>query len=192
MLPWSSAARPTQALALDGGVLYVGGDFDSAGGAPRARLGALDAASAALLAWDPGADGPVDDLLARGNAVYVAGEFLHAGGVPVRGLAAIGGLPVVGVPPPGDVKSGGIAMLTSVPHPASAGARLRFSLPRSARVTLALYDVRGRRAAVVCAGRRFEAGLQSIPLAARLAPGVYVARLEAAGAVAERKLVVID
>jgi hypothetical protein len=76
-----------------------------------------------------------------------------------------------------------------VPHPARAGqpVRLRFSLAEAARVTLALFDVAGRRAATLV-DESMTAGEHVAMWDTRLAgrgnapPGVYLARLEVDGA----------
>lgn len=77
------------------------------------------------------------------------------------------------------------------PNPTAGGVTLRYALPRAADVRLALYDVLGRRVAWLALGEqsagqhtaRFDAG--------RLTPGLYVWRLEAGGANATQRMVVV-
>lgn len=81
LLPW--AAQPTfatqsatvQATAVDGGILYVGGYFDTIAGQPRAGLAAFDASTGALLpATFPGIGaGGAGQLSAAGGRVYAMG-----------------------------------------------------------------------------------------------------------------------
>lgn len=65
-----------RALAVSGSAVYLGGWFDSAGGARRAGAAAFDSSTGALLPWDPAADG-------------IAGYFTSASGVPRANLAAL-------------------------------------------------------------------------------------------------------
>jgi len=77
------------AIAPAGNTVYVGGSFSTIGGADRASLAALDAASGRATAWDPGADGPVDALVLSGGTLYAGGAFTHAGGQERLRAAAI-------------------------------------------------------------------------------------------------------
>lgn len=82
-------------------------------------------------------------------------------------------------------KGDGIA-LHLAPHPARAGSRLEFELPRTARVDLALFDLTGRRRVRLAAGA-FEAGRHELRLSGRddegrtLEPGLYLLRLSLDG-----------
>jgi len=77
------------------------------------------------------------------------------------------------------------------PNPVEAGTRVRFDLPRAARAKLALYDVQGRRLALLSEGE-MSAGAHELPFeeATRgLSAGVYFLRLEAAGYVQNTRVV---
>ncbi len=68
-----------------------------------------------------------------------------------------------------------------VVNPVHDEARFRFELPEAARVHIELFDAAGRRVAGDI-DEALPAGVQEVPLEARsLAPGVYLARLRAAG-----------
>lgn len=107
------------ALALDGGVLYVGGSFDTVftSTSPVTRHGVAAFAdnagsgSPALLdsLWDPDLGGPARDLAVGGGIVYVGGSF-----ATVNGGAAIPRLAAFNVAPVGD---GGVALPLWVPGP---------------------------------------------------------------------------
>jgi hypothetical protein len=58
-------------------------------GQPRARLAALDVATAEPLSWNPGTSGEVRALAIEDGALYVGGGFTTAAGVPRSNLAAI-------------------------------------------------------------------------------------------------------
>ena len=62
------------------------------------------------------------------------------------------------------------------PNPSVAGATLDYALPASAEVRLELFDVQGKRVAVLDAATR-PAGRYTVRTPDGLAPGVYVARL---------------
>jgi hypothetical protein len=97
---------------------------------------------------------------------------------------------------PGDqpelAAAAGRVALAIAPNPVRAGATLRFALPSAGRVTLALYDVGGRRVATLADGE-FSAGAHAVrlegPGASRLGPGVYLARLETPQGAATRRFV---
>ena len=76
------------------------------------------------------------------------------------------------------------------PNPAATTARVAFGLPTAGRAAVALFDVLGRRVATLADGA-FGAGWHTAAVEAdRLAPGVYVVRVEAGGRAVSRPLVV--
>ena len=99
----SVPAAPRRAAGFDGrvraavavgGTIYVGGSFTRATDVDgrvvtRNRLAAVDAASGALLAWDPGADKTVYAIAVSGTTVYLGGDFTRVGGVARTRLAAV-------------------------------------------------------------------------------------------------------
>ena len=78
-------------LAASGTTLYAGGDFATFGGQGRARLAAYDTATDTVLAWNPGADGSVREIVAAtdGASVFVGGAFANAGSATRAHLAQI-------------------------------------------------------------------------------------------------------
>jgi hypothetical protein len=78
-----AAAGTVYALAVssDSATVYVGGDFDSAGGsgcsvpAVRYNLAALTASAGNVTSWDPRVDGPVYAMALQGAALYIGGTF---------------------------------------------------------------------------------------------------------------------
>jgi hypothetical protein len=73
---------PVRALALspDGRRLYIGGDFEHAGGRPAQNLAAIDTATGALdpTFAPPRLNSGVHALLLAGNRLYVGGNFTEA------------------------------------------------------------------------------------------------------------------
>jgi hypothetical protein len=85
--PWSSS--DVKALAVAGGVVYVGGNFTSVGEQPRNNLAAIGT-DGALLPWNPEASNTVNALAVVGDTVYAGGWFESVGGQTRSALAAIG------------------------------------------------------------------------------------------------------
>lgn len=83
------------------------------------------------------------------------------------------------------------------PNPIRDATTLRFDLPRAGEASLEIYDVSGRRVAELLRGERVAAGAHSVRWDARdgrgrsVAPGVYFAKLTAAGETVSRKVTVL-
>jgi hypothetical protein len=90
--PGPLAPNPTgnvRALALDGGELFLGGDFQTIGaGLDRRRMGSLDLATGAISDFDPDVGSGVFGLTVRSNFVYAGGQFSFAKGTRRNRLAA--------------------------------------------------------------------------------------------------------
>lgn len=90
------------ALTVQAGVLYLGGDFsqlsspDGVSTVARAHLAALDVASGAPLAWDPGADGTVAALALYNGKILVGGTFSSIAGSSRSSLALLDAWPATG------------------------------------------------------------------------------------------------
>ncbi len=76
----------------------------------------------------------------------------------------------------------------SRPNPAKGSATISFDLPEDANVTLAVYDISGRKVTTVV-DRTLPAGEHEVEVSG-LAPGVYVYRLKAAEFSAVKKMVI--
>ena len=88
--PWAPDPNgAVHALALSGGRLYVGGDFDSIGGVARLRAAALRPPSNAPLAWNPSTDSFVGVFLPSDSVIYLGGQFSTVGGQLQGHLAAV-------------------------------------------------------------------------------------------------------
>lgn len=175
-----------RALGLEGDMLYVGGFFGSVNGVTRNYLAALDATTGAVAPdWDPNPDGFIWALALDSKNVYAGGGYERMNGVPVGSIAALGLVPTAKpLLPPG-------TLLVS-PNPAQVRATLRFALSGPEAVRLSVYDVLGRRMAVLLDGSPMPAGEHVVPLnTGRWPVGCYVARLEAGGRTTTRKMVVV-
>lgn len=184
---WDIVDPRVRALAMVDSVLYIGGSFASIGGQPRICLSGVDTTTGLPTDWNAGTDGLVWSLAASGNAIYAGGGFSRAGGLPCAGLAGFS----IPTPPPSPPVSH-LAMAIT-PNPARADALVRLALPTSGAVSLDVHDLQGRLVATILRDEVRTAGIHVVPIRMSGWPeGVYFCRLEAGGATATRKMVVVQ
>lgn len=173
-------------LQLKGNTLYAGGFFGSVNGVTRNYLAALDATTGAVVpGWDPNPDGYIWAMTLGPQTVYAGGGYERMNGVPVGSIAALDALPTGAIPPP-------LGALTVIPNPVHSYATLGFALTGSAQVTLAVFDLQGRRRATLLNRSPMAAGEHVVPLETSGWPaGCYLARLEVDGRANTCKLVVL-
>lgn len=105
-------------------------------------------------------------------------------------------LNVIGVPVGVGEGSLAFALSQNTPNPTSGRTRIGFSLPRSGRVTLRVYDLAGARVRTLVDGDR-PAGVQTIEWDGRddaghvMKAGAYFYKLEGLGHAAQRRLVIV-
>lgn len=96
---------------------------------------------------------------------------------------------------PGDMKAILPTFLAGLPNPVTSFAQVKFGLDRAGPVTLAIYNVAGRRIRLLVRGT-LEAGVHSVVWDGKddqgqdLASGVYMAKLQASGTVLLQKMVI--
>lgn len=76
-------------LAYDAGRLYVGGYLTNVGGLARTNAAALDATTAAVLAWDPQPNSFLLAIAPTATGIYLAGGFSTVGGASRARLASV-------------------------------------------------------------------------------------------------------
>ena len=148
-----------------------------------------------FVAWSRGGTVPLEPVL--------TGTFrvLHGDGATAElpsGDVQVGAEPVVleyvslvAVASGTDAGGSGVRLGPVRPSPVRATARVAFTLPQAAVVSLRLHDVAGRLAATLASGP-FPAGRHEVVMdAARLPAGVYLCRLGAGGMEAESRVVVV-
>ena len=133
--------------------------------------------------------GPFDlapGATARARFALVAGEGLDA--ILANAAAAQAAVAVAAESAP---SPNATALHPVYPNPLVGEGTVRFALPSAQAATLAVYDVLGRRVAVLAEGVR-GAGEHRVSFdAAALPSGVYVVRLEAGGASLARPFTVV-
>ena len=72
-----NAAVKVLSVSADCQTVYAGGDFTTVDGVTRNRIAAFAAATGALTAWNPNANGRVSGIVATASTVYVAGVLRH-------------------------------------------------------------------------------------------------------------------
>ena len=95
---------------------------------------------------------------------------------------------------PNDTFSGPPALRldSPTPHPVRGASRVTYAVPTEARVTLELFDLLGRRVALLIDGERRTPAAYEHPLdTSRLAAGVYLLRLESGGQSEVQRVVVL-
>ncbi|ARA95137.1 hypothetical protein AWN76_013165 [Rhodothermaceae bacterium RA] len=84
------------------------------------------------------------------------------------------------------------ALDQNYPNPFNPQTTIRFALPEDGPVTLEVYEVIGRRVAMLLRNEPLKAGWHAVPFdARRLASGVYVYRLRAGDFVQSRKMLLV-
>jgi hypothetical protein len=176
-------------LATRGGTVFVGGDFTTIAGRQQASLAALDGVTGALLDWDPKPDQSVHALEVSGDRLYAGGYFQAAAGLPHLALMGVS-LPYV-APPPAPLGPD-VVLFPIRPTPLQSTATIRYALPAAASVSLAVYDLQGRRVESLLEHQVQPAGEHLLTVSAeRLPVGCYFYRLEAGGMVSTQKAVVV-
>jgi hypothetical protein len=198
LLPWDpNPSGPREdalytsihALATQGNTVFVGGDFTRIGGKAHAGLAALHGVTGTALDWDPNPDQSVWALDASSDRFFAGGFFQAAKWTPHLAVMDVSYPEVLGEPP----LFPRVATLEPVaPNPMRSSAVIRYSVPIATSVSLVVYDPQGRRVATLMDRVFQDAGRHEMPIqASHWKPGVYFYRLEAGGASATRKMVVV-
>lgn len=205
LLPWDpNPSGPREdgyytsinALAAHGNTVFVGGDFTRIGGQAHASLAALDGTTGAALDWDPDPDQSVWALDASSDRLFAGGYFQAAELTPHLAVMGVS-FPALAVAQRAALNAasaiaGVVTLAPAAPNPMRSTGTLRFSLPTAAPVTLAVYDLQGRRVAVLLQHELQSPGEHAIPIRTEgWHEGEYFVRLEAGGVTRTEKLVLL-
>ena len=205
LLPWDPNPRGPRedgyytsihALATHGSTVFVGGDFTRIGGQARASLAALDGITGAALDWDPNPDQSVWALDATGDRLFAGGFFQAAGRVPHLALMGVeypagSFAQLVGLSPSRSIAEA-VTLEPAVPNPMRRSGVMRYRLPESMLVSLAVYDLQGRRMLSIVERQIQPPGEHEARVGAERWPsGCYLIRLDAGGKTITRRFVVL-
>ncbi len=203
ILGWVAQPEPGE---VPGGVALAaqaGPDGGASGGVIYSGAEAYDAESGALLAWDPaltggaGFGGGAFSILVseRQERVILAGTFVNS--LRGSGHAFVTALtPARPFAPPVSAEDDASAPQTAAlsaahPNPFRGAATVTLALPEAQRVEVALFDVLGRRVAVLHDGP-LASGTHALTLdGAGLPSGVYVVRAQSERFTASRRVTVV-
>ena len=129
----------------------------------------------------------------RGDTLYAGGAFLHMAGLPRSGIAMILGGSLSTALANEETTTQSLALLARCnPNPARSGTVIHFALPEASNPGLAVFDLEGRRVALLLDHSFLAAGQHDVALDTHAwAPGVYLYRLETRGASITQKLAII-
>jgi hypothetical protein len=193
---WDPGADGTvDAMVVGEGVVIAGGAFHTFGGQSRSWLAAVDPVTARPVEWSPEADGEVRALALTDSMVFVGGLFRFMGGASHRGIAEISApvwsLAATARVSPSEGESATLA-LAPAPNPVRSTGVIRFTLPVSGSVSLAVFDIQGRCVEPLLDHVSLAAGEHEMRLSTDgWQPGLYFCRLGVGDETATRKLLVV-
>lgn len=188
---WSAMgtrARNIRTLRSHAGRLFAGGAFvDSAG--QTVETAAVWSGDE----WMPVSSGvhaiggTLNALEPLGDDLYAVGNFNAFSGQPARNFAKLANASTLAVELGGHGTHVALAV-SPWPNPSRGAVRLSVTLPAGGRARVTVHDVAGREVARLFDGER-PAGRFDLEWAGRVAPGLYLATIEAAGQRATTRVV---
>lgn len=187
--PLGASVGEVNALAVIDSTLYVGGALSRLNATATSPIAAVDLRSGEIRDWSiPMDHRSVWAISASGGRVTVGGAFRRAGNWSAAGVATVAAWQGA----ESSAASVAIALAQNAPNPVLGSTRIGFSLAQAGLVTLAVYDVQGRRVATLLDHVLEAAGPHEVELA-RIPwkPGIYHYRLTAGDRSVARKMLVI-
>jgi hypothetical protein len=174
-------------ITISDGEIYVGGDYSFIGGQPRHRIAAINARTGKVEDWGFEQDNLIWATAPRDHGVWLGGAFTFLGDKPAPGIASVDG-PTAGW----RAGTAPIELGSSFPNPTTDVADVSYTLRVDGPVSLAVYDLAGRRVSTIVPRQIMSAGPHRVSIrTAGWKPGCYFYRLESAGISRTRKMVVV-
>ena len=186
-----SADNASRLVATNGTDILVGGFFGYVGGQNQSGVGVVSPSTGEARPWNLNVSDQAQGfaICADGPTLYVGGFFWSIHGEPQSHFAAFKNFPTTAVLPPAEGSSLALAPLT---HPVRSKTKIEFTVRSNDRVTLAIYDVSGRRVQSLLNGVPVSPGKHEATFDARgLASGYYYVRLSSEREGVNGKLLVL-
>jgi len=173
-------------LRSHGGRIYAAGRFLDDDSAPVEGVAWWTGNEWHLLGSGVDAAGAVNSIEFLGDDLYLVGSFGIANGHAARGFAKLANVSTLDAPSPTPRTSR--LMLAPSANPSRGPLRLAVTLPTAGHARVTIHDISGREVARLLDGSH-AAGEFSLEWIARVAPGLYLATIEAAGERASARVV---
>ena len=159
-------------------MLYVGGEFTSAGGISANRIARWNGASWSSMATGMSGGDPIVVLAISIFATlpYAGGDFTSAGGITVNNISKWGS--PTGIEPTGTSLPENYLLGQNYPNPFNPVTKITFDLPSAGPATLVVYDNIGRVVEVLV-DEELQGGVYEINFdGSKLSSGVYYYELK--------------
>ena len=173
-------------LRSHGGKLYAGGVFLDDNSVAVGGTAVWSGSEWQLLGSGLDPQGYVGDIEFLGDDLYMVGSFGRANGHAARNFAKLPNVSTLDAPTVTPRTSR--LMLAPSANPSRGALRLAVTLPSVGHARVSIHDITGREVARLLDGPH-EAGEFSLEWSARVAPGLYLATIEAAGERATTRVV---
>lgn len=173
-------------LRSHGGKLYAGGVFLDDNSVAVGGTAVWSGSEWQLLGSGIDSQGFVGDIEFMGDDLYMVGNFGRANGHAARNFARLPNVSTLDAPAVTPRTSR--LMLAPSTNPSRGVVRLAVTLPNAGHARVTIHDISGREVARLLDGAH-EAGEFSLEWSARVAPGLYIATIEAAGERASTRVV---
>jgi len=185
LTPWDPVTNGhVNVLKYARNTVYTGGEFSLINGENIRDLAALDAQTGEILDWNPRPSGRVNELVVseKNNKIYVGGYFSFIGMELFNNTAV--NIPAEDYPVV-------FSLAQNYPNPFNPTTTLHYQIPEASKVRLDVYDILGRHVTSLV-NEQLAAGEHTAMFdGSRLASGVYIYKLQAAGNVSVRKMMLV-
>ncbi|MDX2128105.1 MAG: PQQ-binding-like beta-propeller repeat protein [Chloroherpetonaceae bacterium] len=177
-----NASGIVNALAVSGGTIYAS-SFNT--------LAAYDLVNGAAMAWTLNVNGEVRALAVSDNAVYAGGSFKAVKNIPQANFAGIN-TNLLSTKETKAIQLSQIALQQNYPNPFNPATTIQYRVPSRSNIELEVFDVLGRRVAILDQGVKEMGSYSVVFRASGVASGVYFYRLKSStGFIETKKMILI-